>query len=236
MSTDGDDWTAMASEAPARSRMPIAIAAAALIAIAAGGAYVAKRSFAAPTVVVPTTGVLTVASNPPGATVFVDNVEHGADAIDADARRRLALRRTARRRRGANAADHDHRRHADVASIELPATAASTVGAAAGAHRTGWCTGISGRRRARQIARARREPRARRACGDDRRRFRHDEAGGHGAGGDDGVAGRALSMASMTSMTAMTSTAATAGGEGSALSGGCRWPRPPKCSCSRTRS
>ena len=128
-SIDGDDWTAMEPEAPARSRMPIAIAAAALIAIVAGGAYVAKRSFAAPKAVVQTTGVLTVASNPVGAKVFVDNVEHGATPLTltlaagshivelrgAGEPRTLPVTITA----GVQTSQY----------IELPTTATSTVGA-----------------------------------------------------------------------------------------------------------
>jgi hypothetical protein len=219
MSTDGDDWTAMASEAPARSRMPIAIAAAALIAIAAGGAYVAKRSFAAPTVVVPTTGVLTVASNPPGATVFVDNVEHGATPLTltlAAGSHFVELRGGGEARTlpititgGMQTSQY----------IELPATAASTVGA----------------------LQVRTEPAGAQVSVDGVARGKSPvlvenlAPGEHAVtiAGDFGTMKQAvtvqaattaslvvpLSMASMTSMTAMTSTAATAGGEGSALSG-----------------
>jgi hypothetical protein len=218
MSTDGDDWTAMAAEAP-RSRMPIAIAAAALIVIAAGGAYVAKRSFAAPKVTVPTTGVLTVASNPAGATVFVDNVEHGATPLTltlAAGAHLIELRGGGEARTlpiTITAGMHTSQ------YIELPATAASTVGA----------------------LQVRTEPAGAQVSVDGVARGKSPvlvenlTPGEHAVtvAGDFGTMKQAvtvqaattaslvvpLSMTSMASMASMTSTAATAGGEGSALSG-----------------
>ena len=80
-STDGDDWSAIETSKPPHSQIRLAVAAAVLLVLAGGGIYGARRYVAAPKVVVPTTGGLTVASNPPGAKVFVDNVEHGATPL-----------------------------------------------------------------------------------------------------------------------------------------------------------
>jgi serine/threonine protein kinase len=55
----------------------IAAGVAALVALLAGGWFGLSSYFMTPPKPVATTGVLTMASNPPGAQVFVDNVEHG---------------------------------------------------------------------------------------------------------------------------------------------------------------
>ena len=78
---DGEDLSAMQESKPARPWMRLAVVAAVLVALSAAGTYGARRYFAvAPTPIV-TTGVLTVASNPAGAQVFVDNIEHGATPL-----------------------------------------------------------------------------------------------------------------------------------------------------------
>jgi serine/threonine protein kinase len=74
---DEEMSSAFAEPAPARPWGKIGAGIAALILLLAAGAYGARSYFLTPPKLVPTTGVLTMASNPPGAQVFVDNVEHG---------------------------------------------------------------------------------------------------------------------------------------------------------------
>lgn len=76
-----DDLSAMQESKPARPWMRVAVAAAVLVALSAAGTYGARRYFAVVPTPIVTTGVLTVASNPAGAQVFVDNVEHGATPL-----------------------------------------------------------------------------------------------------------------------------------------------------------
>jgi hypothetical protein len=59
-----------------------AVAASALVALSVAGLYDVRRYFTRPApVVVPSTGVLTVSSNPAGAQVYVDNMERGTTPL-----------------------------------------------------------------------------------------------------------------------------------------------------------
>jgi hypothetical protein len=60
----------------------LAVAASALVALSVAGLYDVRRYFTSPPpVVVPSTGVLTVSSNPAGAQVYVDNTERGTTPL-----------------------------------------------------------------------------------------------------------------------------------------------------------
>jgi hypothetical protein len=60
----------------------LAVAASALVALSVAGLYDVRRYFSSPPpVVVPSTGVLTVSTNPAGAQVYVDNTERGTTPL-----------------------------------------------------------------------------------------------------------------------------------------------------------
>ena len=74
---DEDIRSAFEEPSPARPWGKIAAGIAVLLVVLAAAAWSARGYFLTPPKPIPTTGVLTMASTPPGAQVFVDNVEHG---------------------------------------------------------------------------------------------------------------------------------------------------------------